>query len=117
MNILAKIDIYGYAVGVSYRGNATMQTRLGGIVSLITYVLALTNLLTLVEQLLDHSEQVVNFRSVKAETLEMDLLNLQENEIVFGVYTEFPIPSSIGRWVGVQKNNTNHSELIEVSRE
>ena len=41
-------DMYGYAMGINYRGSGTFQTRLGALCTFATYVLILVNLSTLV---------------------------------------------------------------------
>ena len=41
--IFVSQDIYGYAIGVNYRGRGAYQTRLGGLCTLVTYVLIIVN--------------------------------------------------------------------------
>ena len=41
-------DMYGYAIGINYKGSGTFQTRLGAFCTFATYALILTNLITLI---------------------------------------------------------------------
>ena len=41
MKLLKSQDIYGRAIGVHYDGEDTHKTRLGGLVSIVTYILGL----------------------------------------------------------------------------
>ena len=40
--LLKSLDIYGHKVGVHYKGESAYKTRVGGFLSLVTYVLVLT---------------------------------------------------------------------------
>ena len=48
-------DIYGRAIGVHYDGEDTHKTRLGGFVTIVTYVLGLINTFNLLVQFVDKS--------------------------------------------------------------
>ena len=43
-----RFDIFGYPVGVTYKGESSLKTHLGAFVTLGYYILALANLSTLV---------------------------------------------------------------------
>lgn len=53
--ILSKIDIYGHAIGVHYRGSGKYTTRLGGFLTLVTFTLICINSLELFTKFADHS--------------------------------------------------------------
>ena len=44
---LTSFDIFGQSVGVTYKGDGALKTRLGAFVTLITYVLITINLVNL----------------------------------------------------------------------
>ena len=46
-NSLKGFDIFGHQMGVSYKGEGAVKTRLGGFLTIGTYVLLLINLLNL----------------------------------------------------------------------
>ena len=43
--MLGSLDMFGHPVGVNYRGNSTVSSRLGVLVSIAAYVLILINLI------------------------------------------------------------------------
>ena len=49
------LDIYGHKISVNYRGGDAFQTKLGGLVSLATFVLIIINSVNLVTQFVDRS--------------------------------------------------------------
>ena len=55
MKLLKSQDIYGRAIGVHYDGEDTHKTRLGGIATIMTYVLCLINTYNLLVQFVDGS--------------------------------------------------------------
>lgn len=44
LDYLKRFDMYGRPIGVSYEGEATYKTRVGSLMTLVTYVFALINL-------------------------------------------------------------------------
>ena len=55
LKLLKSQDIYGRAIGVHYDGEDTHKTRLGGLVTIVTYVLSLINTYNLLVQFVDRS--------------------------------------------------------------
>ena len=55
LKLLKSQDIYGRAIGVHYDGEDTHKTRLGGIATIMTYVLCLINTYNLLVQFVDGS--------------------------------------------------------------
>ena len=45
---LTSFDIFGHAVGVTYKGDGTLKTRLGAFMTLATNILILINLVNLI---------------------------------------------------------------------
>ena len=46
--VLTALDIYGHPIGVHYQGDSVFKTRLGSLVTLMTYSLMLINFIGLV---------------------------------------------------------------------
>ena len=75
---LKKLDIFGYPIGVHYKGKTTHNTIFGSLLSLfiITWVLiyaAITLLMTV-----DHSNQEVNTNRIKADLNEQGPVDLEK---------------------------------------
>ena len=49
-------DMYGYAVGVNYKGDNSFRTRIGAIFTLVTYSLIILNLVVMTQGYLDFSK-------------------------------------------------------------
>ena len=47
-DIIVDQDIYGHQIGVHYQGSDTFKTKLGALITVLTYTLIISNLLTLV---------------------------------------------------------------------
>ena len=52
-----ELDMYGHAIGVTYRGSDKYKTNLGALVTLVTYILMTINLLSLLVAFNDGSKQ------------------------------------------------------------
>lgn len=72
MNFLTNRDIYGRKIGVHYDGKDTHKTRVGGVLTIVTYILGLINTYNLVLQYVDKSEQKESFNNIKVDTLKME---------------------------------------------
>ena len=55
--MFVNLDMYGHAIGVTYRGGGKYKTRCGALVTLITYVLMSINTLSLLIAFNDGSKQ------------------------------------------------------------
>ena len=53
--LLKRLDIYGHKISVNYRGKDAFKTKLGGLVSLATYVLIIINTVQLITKFIDRS--------------------------------------------------------------
>ena len=99
--LLQKLDIFGHKVGVHYRGEDTYKTKLGGLLSLATYVLVLIQTINLVTDFVNHTAQTENFVRIKQDLIDQGEFNLNDLQFqllivdtVKGIY-----PESIGKWV------------------
>ena len=50
-------DIYGHKIGINYKGSGAYKTKLGACFTLATYVLMGINLVTLIQDYINHSRQ------------------------------------------------------------
>ena len=108
---LEKFDIYGYPIGLQYRGNETYRTALGGVLTLITFTLICINTVDLATQYLDNSAQKEQKNTVQDELFDMKPLNLDESmlDIVVSHVGSIP-PTEIGVWSAILINATNFEE-------
>ena len=92
-------DIYGYVIGVHYKGLGAFKTRLGAFLTLATYVLMIVNLLTLLQAFQDGSLQTETQQVTKIDRFNAEDIVLSENSVKL-MYAVFPpIPDNIGKVV------------------
>ena len=73
-------DIYGHKIGVHYDGESELKTRLGGLVTLATYVFVIINTFNLVTvDFVNREGQVENQRKLSFDLLGFDPFDLEEN--------------------------------------
>ena len=66
--IIVGQDVYGHVIGVHYKGSGSYQTKLGALVTLVTYVLMTVNMVTLFIEFNDvSSSQDEKFQSEKID--------------------------------------------------
>ena len=56
-DIIVGHDMYGHVIGVHYKGSGSYQTKLGALVTLVTYILMSINMVTLFMAFEDGSKQ------------------------------------------------------------
>ena len=76
--MFVNLDMYGHAIGVTYRGGGTYKTRCGALVTLITYVLMSVNTLSLLIAFNDGSKQETTVQSTKFDPSLSDEINVIE---------------------------------------
>ena len=59
------MDMYGHVIGVTYRGRDAYKTRLGALVTLVTYILMTINAVSLFIAYQDGSKQEEKVQSTK----------------------------------------------------
>ena len=52
---LVDFDIYGHPIGVHFKGSDMFKTKLGALLTLMTYILIIFNLTTLIISFFDNS--------------------------------------------------------------
>ena len=54
---LQGIDLYGYPIGLNYKGSGSFSTILGSLCSILTIVLIAINTVSIGTKFMDHSDQ------------------------------------------------------------
>ena len=90
--------MYGHAIGVTYRGQDAYKTRLGALVTLITYVLMTINSVSLFIAYEDGSRQEEKVQSVKFDRATSDEINLLDLEFEISIVTSHPLDPRVGRF-------------------
>ena len=72
-------DIFGYKIGVHFKGKGSYQTRLGALLTLAVYVLMLANLFQLVTAFIDGSRQRVKTDVRFVDRSQKDAIMVKEN--------------------------------------
>ena len=93
------LDMYGHAIGVTYRGRDAYKTRLGALVTLATYILMTINSASLFLAFNDGSKQEEKVQSTKFDRSTSDRINLYEEEFEISIVASTPIDPKIGRFV------------------
>ena len=72
-------DIFGYKIGVHFKGKGSYQTRLGALLTLAVYVLMLANLFQLVTAFIDGSRQRVKTDVRFVDRSQKDALKIEDH--------------------------------------
>jgi hypothetical protein len=56
----AKIDMFGLKVGINFKGKSTVTTKLGALITLLTFGLSAGYLWTLISKLLHREDPKIN---------------------------------------------------------
>ena len=90
-------DMYGFGIGLNYRGSGTYQTKVGALCTLVTYVMMIFNLVGLLTAFFDGSNQQEKIQTTTYDLHGTDKVNLAENEFEFILQIVPAIPLEIGR--------------------
>ena len=104
-------DIYGYAVGVNYKGSGVFQTRLGALCTIITYTLMIVNLTNLLIAFTDGSKQEEKIQSIEFDTWNSDRFDITDNSMTISYILWPPIDSRIGRLRSLQMHENQVSTI------
>ena len=91
-------DVYGRNITLNYLKHESFKTKIGGIVTLFSYALILTNLVAISTEFLNSSRQVEGTQTIKVDLYDDDAYTLSEYSLRFILSSSSPIPPSIGRW-------------------
>ena len=72
---------------MTYQGEATLKTRLGSLMTILTYVLSLISLYNLSVQFVDKSAQKENSDQIKVNSLEIETQQLETKSFILGIST------------------------------
>ena len=114
-------DIFGYPIGINYYGSGTYKTKLGALITLLTYALLLFNTITLTQAFFDNSKQDEKNQFERFDRYNQTY-NLKDMEFSFSYFTYPPLTPNIGRFKVYQKFNCdpnscddrNGERLIEI---
>ena len=104
---LSKIDFYGHHMKVNYRGENTFTTKLGGLASLVTFLILLSNMLSLITRFVTKENQVESYAQVRVESIEMEHFRLKEQSFFVYASTAYSIPPRIGSWKMLNHRTVN----------
>ena len=80
-NFLKDRDIFGYPIGVQYRGSKTYKTWLGTMCTFTVWILILVNAVTLSKALIDTSRLEEKYSQSKIDRFHEDPYKLVENNL------------------------------------
>ena len=84
---------------MTYQGRSTYKTRLGGFISLVSYVLIVLNLIDIISKFRTQSSQVESVQTDYIDLFDDPGHNLNDENLRFVLGTTLPIQPAIGRWV------------------
>ena len=92
-------DIFGQPVGVNYEGSDSFKTKVGALITVLTYLVMLMNLSTLLTAFADGSRQEENQATSVIDKFITGPHNLQENQFEVAIIRFWSLPQNIGRLV------------------
>ena len=109
--IFVNLDMYGHAIGVTYRGGDKYKTRCGALVTLATYVLITINALSLFVAFNDGSNQEELVQSTKFDRSQAEKVDLVEQNLDIILVTTVPLDPAFAKIVGAQIVGTDYHIL------
>ena len=76
---LIESHIYGYGIGVHYRGRHSHQTRLGALLTIATYVLVAVYVTARVQQFFEKYSQIEQVNKISVDLFDEPRINLNES--------------------------------------
>lgn len=116
--LLLDQDMFGHAVGVHYRGSGSYNTRLGVLVTLVTYALMLVNLIQLAIAFKTGSKQGETTQMIKYDRFYSENYNLGELGMSVALMAGLDIPVEVGEfYASAGKNEVREVSLGPCSKE
>ena len=110
---LTGLDMYGHPIGVHYKGSDTYQTQIGSLLTIVTYVVMIINLVTLLTAFNDGSEQQEKTSTNFVDSFVTDAYGLKEHNFDIVLMSSPPPPKSVGMfWIRHDKEGED-SRLIK----
>ena len=100
--MFVNLDMYGHAVGVTYRGEGKYKTRCGALVTLATYVLIIINALSLFVAFNDGSNQKELVQSTRFDRSLADKVDLVDQDLDIMFLMSEPLDPSYAKILGFQ---------------
>lgn len=97
-NALRDVDKFGKHISVTYKGDDAVRTRLGGVCTLVAYILILINFVRIWVDFVDFKAQSDSYINVKVDALEFGKLGLATNNLDFMFMLQTPIPKAYGEF-------------------
>ena len=88
--------MFGHTVGVHYRGDSAYKTRLGALVTFVTYLFMLLNLSKLIAAFFDGSNQEERGQRIKIDRFNEGPVILADNYFEIATFVYPPLPATIG---------------------
>ena len=102
--MLEKIDIFGHAIKVNYKGEDAYKTKLGGFCTLIVYALSIYNFVTLLIAFTDNTRMESSVQKNNYSPFDTDDFSLTDYQTEITLQKP-QIPSNIGRIRFFQNRN------------
>ena len=99
LDFLIERDMFGQPVSINYEGSDMFRTKLGALLSILTYTLMIFNLVSLTNSFNDGSKQEQTTNTVVIDRFESGSFNLQENQFDITLILLNNLPANIGRIV------------------
>ena len=115
--LLVQQDIYGHAFGLHYKGTDSYRTRVGAIVTIITYAFALIYLVQRITEFNDKSTQVENVNTVMIDMFDDPPHLLEDESFHLKLSSNITIPENIGKWKASQKFYPLESPLDPITED
>ena len=112
VDFLVEKDIYGQPITVNYMGSDAFKTKMGALITLLTYALMLFNFTNLMQAFFNGSRQNEKQSTVAIDPFQADKLNLQDNQLEISIIVP-TLPENIGRIVAyqIEGNESNRTPL------
>ena len=95
-NFFKDIDIFGYPIGVRYKGNNTYKTWLGTLCTFSVWILILVNAVSLGKALIDTSRLEEKYSQGKIDRFHEEPYKLVENNLELQLVVWPPPPPNFG---------------------
>ena len=118
-DIIVNQDIFGHQIGVHYQGSDTFKTKLGALITVLTYTLIIANFLTLVVDFKDNNRWEIASTELTFDRFNSDNYTLADNrfEIKLLFIGQTPLTEDYGRWRAFQSSQSCKAKNMEEMRQ
>lgn len=93
---LKSLDIFGYPIGVHYKGSDTYQTRLGAVCTFLAYVLMAFNSFTMTTEFLNHTFQEEKQQSMLVDSYKTPVYSFEDHNFEISALSTMPLDPRYG---------------------